>query len=208
MTRLTTLGVALVVASLVFAGTAAAAGLAVQTHASDAVQATDGTAVRADGGWHGPFAGAANETRYAPGDRLQDRYNLTDEQTDEIRTLVVDMRADGATTDEVRTAVHEKLTEFGVDEADLLPDPALYATERLDLTDEQAAELETLVAEMRADGATTDEIRTAVHETLDEFGVDTPALACDGDGVGDRDRDRDGVQVRAGGRGGFGPRGN
>ena len=43
MTRLTTLGVALVVASLVFAGTAAA-GFAVQTHASDAVQATDGTA--------------------------------------------------------------------------------------------------------------------------------------------------------------------
>ncbi|MFC7131010.1 hypothetical protein [Haloferax chudinovii] len=144
MTRLTTLGVALVVASLVFAGTAAA-GFAVQTHASDAVQATDGTAVRPDGGWHGPFAGTADETRDAPGDHLHDRSNLTDEQADEIRTLVADMRADGATTDQ---------------------------------------------------------IRTAVHETLAEFGVDTSALACDGDGDGD------GIQVRAGGRGGFGPRGD
>ncbi|WP_148415110.1 hypothetical protein [Haloferax sp. KTX1] len=207
MTKLTTLGVALVVVSLVFAGTAAATGgFGVQTHASDAVHATGGTTVRDGGDWHGPFAGTDDETRYAPGDRLQDRYNLTDEQTDEIRTLVADLRADGATADEVRTAVHERLVAFGVDEADLLPDPALYVTERLDLTDEQATELETLVADMRADGATTDEIRTAVHETLAEFGVDTPTLACDGDGVGDRDRD--GVQVRAGDRGGFGPRGN
>ncbi|RDZ63751.1 hypothetical protein C5B90_11500 [Haloferax sp. Atlit-12N] len=120
MNRLTTLGVALVVASLVFAGTVAAAGgLGVQTQASETVQATDWTPVRADGGWHGPFNGTANETRHAPGDRLQDRFNLTDEQTDEIQTLVADLRDDDATADEIRTAVNEKLTEFGVDTSTL-----------------------------------------------------------------------------------------
>ncbi|TVT96202.1 hypothetical protein [Haloferax volcanii] len=57
MNRLTTLGVAFVVASLVFAGTVAAAGgLAAQTHASETVYATDGTAVRA------PAAGTARST--------------------------------------------------------------------------------------------------------------------------------------------------
>ncbi|QOS12563.1 uncharacterized protein HfgLR_12130 [Haloferax gibbonsii] len=200
MNRLTTLGVALVVASLVFAGTVAAAGgLAVRTDASETVQATDGTAVRADGGWHGPFNGTANETRHAPGDRLQDRYNLTDEQTDELQTLVADLRDDGATADEVRTAVNEKLTEFGVDEADLLPDPALRVTERLDLTDDQTAELEALVADLRDDGATADEVRTAVDEKLTEFGVDASALACGGG---------DGARHHASGPRGFGPRGN
>ncbi|MFK5604101.1 hypothetical protein [Haloferax volcanii] len=123
MNRLTTLGVAFVVASLAFAGTVAAAGgLAAQTHASETVYATDGTAVRAAGGWHGPFNGSANETRYAPGDRLQDRYDLTDEQTDEVWTLVADMRDDGATAEEIRTAVDEQLTEFGVDTSTLACD--------------------------------------------------------------------------------------
>ena len=43
--------------------------------------------------------------------------------------------------------------------------------ERYDLTDEQVAELEALVLELRADGTSVTEIREAVRERLVEFGV-------------------------------------
>ncbi|KAB1193328.1 hypothetical protein GJR96_07675 [Haloferax sp. MBLA0076] len=200
MPRLTTIGVTLVVAALLLAGTVAATGgFAAQTQtAGNGPQAADGTHVRAEHG-PGPFAGPGDGQQFQLAERLQERFGLTDEQTEEIQTLAADMRADGATRDEIQTAVHDKLLEFGVDEADLTPDPALYAQDRLDLTDEQVAELEALVTEMRDDGATTDDVRAAVSDQLAEWGIEHPVRDCDGDGM----------QVRRGAAtgGGFGPRG-
>jgi hypothetical protein len=62
-----------------------------------------------------------------------------------------------------RTAEHEPTDRV---------DRALDAlAERYDLTDEQVAELEALVLEMRANGASVTEIREAVRERLVAFGV-------------------------------------
>ena len=47
--------------------------------------------------------------------------------------------------------------------------------ERFTLTDEQTAELETLVAEREAEDASHEAVQTAVHDALAAFGVDRPA---------------------------------
>ncbi len=47
--------------------------------------------------------------------------------------------------------------------------------ERFGLTDDQTAELETLITDLEAEDASHEAIRTAVHDELAEFGVDRPA---------------------------------
>lgn len=51
----------------------------------------------------------------------------------------------------------------------------------LDLTDEQRAELQETVTQLREDGATPDEIRQAVIDELEAYGVDTDELAAHAD---------------------------
>ena len=124
MPRLTTIAVALVVAAVLLAGTVAAAGgFAAQTQtAGQGPQAGDGTPVRAGGPGYGdgpgygpgPFAAPGDGTQYSA-DHLQERFDLTDEQAAELDALVTEMRADGATADEIRAAVQDTLADWGID---------------------------------------------------------------------------------------------
>ncbi|MFC7045031.1 hypothetical protein ACFQH6_05975 [Halobacteriaceae archaeon GCM10025711] len=54
-------------------------------------------------------------------DRFQDRFDLTDEQMETIRTAVVEQYESGATPAEMRATVTDLLAEFGVEDADLSP---------------------------------------------------------------------------------------
>lgn len=51
-------------------------------------------------------------------ERLQERFDLTDAQTDELVDDVVNLWLDGGDRDEIRNLVHEKLEEFGADVPD------------------------------------------------------------------------------------------
>ncbi|MFB6082503.1 MAG: hypothetical protein ABEJ67_06745 [Halanaeroarchaeum sp.] len=97
------------VALLVTAGTAAAAGVGFAAPPADD-RPLDGT--------NSPWL--ADDWRL---DRIQDRYDLTDAQVDEVQAAVEAAVADGATPTETRTVVHETLADFGID-AEALGPPA------------------------------------------------------------------------------------
>ncbi|MFB6113585.1 MAG: hypothetical protein ABEJ58_05720 [Halodesulfurarchaeum sp.] len=54
-------------------------------------------------------------------DAFQDRFNLTDEQIEQIQSEVTTMIEDGADRAEIRATITEMLTEFGVDDPVLGP---------------------------------------------------------------------------------------
>lgn len=54
-------------------------------------------------------------------DRFQERFDLTDEQMDELQTTMAALIEDGASHDEIRTTVTEMLAEFGVEDPTLGP---------------------------------------------------------------------------------------
>lgn len=54
-------------------------------------------------------------------ERFQDRFNLTDEQVESIQTEVQSMIENGATQDEIRATVTERLEAFGVEDPTLGP---------------------------------------------------------------------------------------
>jgi Spy/CpxP family protein refolding chaperone len=148
---------------------------------------------RHDGSRHG------GSGRDRPSSAFLAQFDLTDEQIAEIRALVEEMRADGASREEIHEAVREKLLAFGVTEAELEAarppasakrfrgrpggakgrkpprDPTVEGlTERFELTE---AEAETVVAEvtrMREAGASPREIHARVRDLLESYGVDVP----------------------------------
>ncbi|MBD3181983.1 hypothetical protein GF312_06815 [Candidatus Poribacteria bacterium] len=122
---------------------------------------------------------------YARGFRIRNRHvglcvSLTDEQRELIQETVKEMWEDDATIDDIREAVTEILKEEGVEIT-----PCLFigrgrikATVPLHslslLTKEQRDEVRMMVLEMREDGATRSEIREAVVQKMEEFGIEFP----------------------------------
>jgi Spy/CpxP family protein refolding chaperone len=87
------------------------------------------------------------------------RYNLTDEQRTELEDLMTSLREQNATPDEMRTAIQEKLDEFGVLDTQL--DNEIAQTEqRLTILYRQK--------ELRNEGYSWDEINGIIE---DEFGL-------------------------------------
>ncbi|MEF8757035.1 MAG: hypothetical protein V5A33_02250 [Halobacteriales archaeon] len=122
-------------------------------------------------------------------DRLQERYDLTDEQVSELReTIESKLEADAGPL-EIRDAVIEQLEAFGIDDPqvgppedagarnDTAPAPAFdRLQERYDLTDEQVTDLRETVESMVDEGANRSEIHDAIVEKLESFGVEDPEL--------------------------------
>ena len=119
-------GVALV-ALLAFTGFAAASG-GVGLAASDAQAAANGNG---PGDGTGPIAASADCPRdgsnspWVTGDerleRFQDRFDLTDDQMDEIQTDVQSLVDSDATPEEIRATVTEMLESYGVADPTLGP---------------------------------------------------------------------------------------
>jgi DNA-binding transcriptional regulator YhcF (GntR family) len=115
---------------------------------------------------------------------------LTDEQRIAVQELVTSMRDDGASREEIHTAVSELFNSWGIE----LPAKGGWRghhrgpvfTEQL--TDEQKATVQDLITGMREDGATREEIHAAVVELLGGWGIEIPEGL--GDGHGHRGRPR------------------
>jgi hypothetical protein len=93
---------------------------------------------------------------------------LTDEQQTELEELMTSLREQNASRDEIRTAIQEKLDEFGVLDTQL--DNEITQTEqRLTILNRQK--------ELRNEGYSWDEINNII---VDEFGLEnTTGVICD-----------------------------
>ncbi len=106
--------------------------------------------------------------------------DLTEEQRTELETLVETLRESGSDREAVREAVNNKLEEWGIE----LPEPpeggrhggpGKHGMPFKDLlTDEQQAELETMVSSMRDADSSRDEIHEAIETKLEEWGIEIP----------------------------------
>lgn len=107
--------------------------------------------------------------------------NLTDEQREAIQEKIREMKSQGATPGEIHSAKVEMLKGFGVElpekwrgphsRGGFSPGPGGFWA---DLTDEQREMVQDKIEEMRSQGATREEIRAAVDEMIQGFGIKSP----------------------------------
>ena len=97
--------------------------------------------------------------------------NLTDEQRQEIRQTVMDLRDSGATPEEIKESVKGLTEEMGID---IEENPCV----RMNLTEEQKDELRQTMKELRESGATPEEIKSEMRELLAEMGIDVEENPC------------------------------
>lgn len=107
--------------------------------------------------------------------------NLTDEQREAVREKMEEMREQGATPEEIHTAVAEMLKGYGIEVPEdwkgpygrggFGPGPGGFWK---DLTDEQRQAVQEKIKEMKDQGATREEIHTAVAAMLEGYGVKLP----------------------------------
>ncbi len=96
-------------------------------------------------------------------------HNLTEEQRQAIQEMVQQMRENGASREQIHEAVQAKFDEWGIE----MPARGLKRFSDV-LTEEQIAELEATVAELRENGATREEIHAAVQALFNEWGIEMP----------------------------------
>jgi hypothetical protein len=100
---------------------------------------------------------------------------LTGEQRHAMHELVVGMREAGASREEVHAAVHEMLTGWGIELPDMTGERRCHRREIFEqLSDEQRRAVHDRISEMREAGASREEVRAAVREMLEGFGIDLP----------------------------------
>jgi hypothetical protein len=116
------------------------------------------------------------------------QFELTDEQVEEITTMVEEMRSEDSTPMEIHQAVREKLVSFGVSEEELdemrpnrHPNPGMGPgreisveglSERFDITEDQAQTIVDEVSTMEKNGTPRAKIHERVSELLESYDVD------------------------------------
>ena len=96
---------------------------------------------------------------------------LTKEQRAELKALVDGLKESDTSKEDIRAAVKAKLEEWGVE----FPErPAISSGLAKLLTDEQEAELTTLIEGLKASDTSREDIRAAVDAKLEEWGVERP----------------------------------
>ncbi len=96
---------------------------------------------------------------------------LTPEQREQIRELIQDMRSARASRQEIKTAVADLLREWGFEPP---AGPKGRTGWMAQLSEEQRQQVRSLIKELKASGATREEIHAAVNEMLDEWGIEAP----------------------------------
>jgi DNA-binding transcriptional regulator YhcF (GntR family) len=108
---------------------------------------------------------------------------LNDEQKAEMESMIADMKAAGATREEIHTAVKEKLEDFGIKppEKEERKDGRGFRGPRHDgpmfdgqLSEEQRTAIRDKVDQLKDQGASREEIHEAVTEMLKSYGVEPP----------------------------------
>jgi Spy/CpxP family protein refolding chaperone len=103
-------------------------------------------------------------------------FTLTAEQRAAVASLMESSKADGKTREEVRTAMSELLTSYGV----TLPDNFMIGPGQRGngkgpaLTMDQRAAVNALRTSLQAEGKTPAEVRTAIGELMTSYGIIAP----------------------------------
>jgi len=114
--------------------------------------------------------------------------NLTAQQIQTLNETTKSMEASGATREQIKTAVNELLTQWGIAIPEDTPTrhpPQSWVTNQTgtqlpqppwmaNLTDQQKQTLEETVNNMKASGATPEQIRNALNELLRQWGIEIP----------------------------------
>ena len=114
---------------------------------------------------------------------------LTEEQRAELKTLVDGLKESDTSREDIRAAVDAKLEEWGIE----FPERSAISPGLAELlTDEQEAELTTLINGLKESNTSREDIRgcVAVDAKLEEWGVERP------------ERSREGMRGHGGKRGG------
>lgn len=143
-----------------------------------AVVAADATLARAqdsfvDENGDGVDDGVARMHRHGRRGMLQGvRSQLTDDQLAEVRAALESLKAADASREDIQAAFATLLEGYGVD----LPEPGDRMAERLAsvLTEEQLAEVQSRVDELKAAEASRADIHAAVGTLLEGYGVEAP----------------------------------
>ncbi len=99
---------------------------------------------------------------------------LTEAQRAEVDVTVAELTLNAATHEEIRIAVVGHLTAFNIEIPIVLQSKLEQQLATIDLTDEQRAEIATLIGELQAADTSADAIRDAVVTELRTFGVEVP----------------------------------
>lgn len=109
---------------------------------------------------------------------------LTDEQRQAVRDLVGEMRAEGASRQEIHEAISELFAEWGIEMPERPGGPRGQDEPRgpghdgggfwEELTEEQRAAIRSQIFELWQDGATEPEIHDVVREMLSDYGIELP----------------------------------
>jgi DNA-binding transcriptional regulator YhcF (GntR family) len=120
--------------------------------------------------WHGPEGFGHGKAGF--------KANLTDEQREAIREKKEEMRSQGATREEIRSAKAEMLKAYGIEVPEDWHGSKGFghgkAGFKANLTDEQRQTLREKIREMRSQDATREEIHSAVAEMLKGYGIELP----------------------------------
>jgi DNA-binding transcriptional regulator YhcF (GntR family) len=126
--------------------------------------------------WAGPHG--QGDFGPGPGGFFKD---LTKEQREAVREKIKDMRDQGAKREEIHAAVTEMLKGYGIEvsehwagphgRGDFGPGQGGFWK---DLTKEQREAVHEKIKDMRSQGATREEIRSAVAEMIKGFGIQSP----------------------------------
>lgn len=102
--------------------------------------------------------------------------SLTDEQRQAVQQKTEEMRSQGATRGEIRTAVREMLEGYGVELPEHWGKGEQVRHKRFltNLNDEQREAIRGKIEEMKTQGASHEEIRAAVAKTLKGYGIELP----------------------------------
>ena len=101
---------------------------------------------------------------------------LTEEQRSELKTLVDGLKESDTSREDIRAAVKAKLEEWGIDFSER---PAISSGLAKLLTDEQEAELTTLIDGLKESDTSREDIRAAVDAKLEAWGVERPERGLD-----------------------------
>ncbi len=107
--------------------------------------------------------------------------DLTDEQREAVREKTKEMRNQNATREEIHTAIAEMLKGYGIEVPEnwtgphgrggFGPGPGGFFE---DLTKEQRETVREKIKEMKSQGATRQEIRVAIDQMIEGFGIELP----------------------------------
>lgn len=114
---------------------------------------------------------------------------LTDEQKTAVQEKMKELQSQGTSPEEVRTAVDKMLEGYGIklpEKPEGLSEPKGFGPGGFlgKLTDEQKTAIQEKMKELQSQGASPEEVRTAVDKMLEGYGIVPPEHPGPGDGKG------------------------